>query len=1506
MCAKNNLRIEKKVSYDRLSSIAGINRQLLFLKINQSFLKLLSLIIVLHILSLNSITLAASLTSTNIHSYTSTPSNWSPLGPAVSGDTLIYGGDYYISTNGVGENFNVESGGNPIRLIVAGNNNVASIVYVTAPIGASLSVTGGNGSIITPPNSNYINISSYSLLNTSILSGQIIIGPGTTFSSDSSIDDSLLNNFNSGQINFGSNSTFYTPSSNIKFNPNSKIWLGNNNTFTFEKMKFEGLAGNEIDFGNANNIQLNNLVFITTGTPILQPTTYNVVFPSGVTLKVPRITLGNRYDITFNNIFDSTISTEMSFMTAHNNRVMFGPNSDIRLSKLELLISANNFISIAKANPIANNLYLYIAGGGSFYSNNHSVTLPPNAVYSSFNMQLSKAANNQITFGDNSTFSNWNLNFENDSNNNLITFGADTNITSGSIPITFIGGSSDNQINFGDNSTFSSPTGNITLSSANTITFGNNNTFNIKTLNLSGITSSNLVIGSNNNFNPSALNFMNNNDLTFAADTKIRTSSIRFTGSNNNIIFNNQFDETQRITLSLDNSIGKAYDFSTPVSFSLINFNNACSNNQVTLGPVATFTEIRFNASNNNLVSFAPGTNIITSHATPINLTSLGLNNQIIFGDNSTFTAPVGTVSIEGANNKLILGNNNTFTAQTLLLSNITSSSLALGSNGNIITTNLNFINSNNFTFVADATIKSSSMTFTGSTNNVTFNNQFDETQPIELGFIASIGKSYIFSTPATFSGIVFNNASNNNQVTLGPDSTLNSPTDLFFTANSNIVIYGDNNTIIAPAASFTDSNGPVLGTNNTITIPIISFFGTNNSFTFGAGNTINSATLMPGINTNVDLICTGDLIANIDNIGSATVPITNFNIDSGEVNLNGTALYTKNINFSNDGKFKALTPHVFLGNVTTAVDEQGNLFLSNADITDIGTAPKRLNNISFVGTATDKINLGGNLYSKEIYTYEPELILKADTFFNGQTFSDSTIYSLSNNTLIFNDANNSKIINDPMINFTIDDNKHGSLVVTEGILDMNSNGMNKLTLKLTDVTTILLPPTLAGESYTILGASNLGQINIPDKNKVEFVITRQSPFVVWSYSKGVVTRVRLGQTQIEEAVKEIVKSNGGSNTAAQNAALISNPNNDNEAAALFQDFHTLIVLSGGNGMTQAVEALNPTVVEAAEQISEVNDQALVALNARLGNLSSPNSSELAMNEGDSGVAAGDNLYNHGVWVSVLYGTADQINRGESPGYKNRTLTSMIGIDTMITDEDTIGTALSYADNEVKHKAPNSGDTSKVKSYTLSLYGTKEFNGNWFAQGIGLISRNKIDNKEQRFSPGKTEIARGSFNVNAYQLQGILGRRDKFTDQVYFTSTVGAEYLIMNSSKYKETGTTNQNLLIKKSEEHRVNALAGGSITYNTSPKNYNLALETRGNISYNIYNKPSKIMVQLDGLVGDRLVNKTVDQSPVYYNLGASLSTVKARTELSASYDFFIGKGYIGHLAAVKIRFNL
>jgi outer membrane autotransporter protein len=354
----------------------------------------------------------------------------------------------------------------------------------------------------------------------------------------------------------------------------------------------------------------------------------------------------------------------------------------------------------------------------------------------------------------------------------------------------------------------------------------------------------------------------------------------------------------------------------------------------------------------------------------------------------------------------------------------------------------------------------------------------------------------------------------------------------------------------------------------------------------------------------------------------------------------------------------------------------------------------------------------------------------------------------------------------------------------------------------------------------------------------------------VWSYSNGVLTRIPKSDEEIEQELQNIAAQNTPkiNPTTTESIAVISNPNNQADAAAIFNNLVTIAVTSPST-LVEAVDRLQSVIAEASESTFVAVQSAIQTISNRISSVSLP-SFQLA-SRGGVGVAAGDSMESkYGFWFSPSYMTAVKKAKGSSPGYKSKAFGTTLGFDTLINEDKTVGIAFSYSNNIMNHTDSNAGDKSKTKSFSFAVYGMQELNDQWFLQGVALVGKNRVHNKEIRIIPNGSEIAEAKYTSTSYGLESLIGYNKKIKDNVMLTLMTGLEFNRLSKTKYKESGTTNQNLLIRKKADDKLDAVIGARVAYNTIVNDINFIPEMHGFIRYDLINKNVGVAVELEGLV--------------------------------------------------------
>jgi outer membrane autotransporter protein len=233
-----------------------------------------------------------------------------------------------------------------------------------------------------------------------------------------------------------------------------------------------------------------------------------------------------------------------------------------------------------------------------------------------------------------------------------------------------------------------------------------------------------------------------------------------------------------------------------------------------------------------------------------------------------------------------------------------------------------------------------------------------------------------------------------------------------------------------------------------------------------------------------------------------------------------------------------------------------------------------------------------------------------------------------------------------------------------------------------------------------------------------------------------------------------------------------------------------------------------------------------------------------------------------------------------------------------------IGAAISLMKLKIDHRDSNAGDKTHASGYLFSVYGLKELSEKWFVQGVLSVGTNRIHNRENRVQGSVYEIARGSYTASNYGTEILAGYEHALNDSTMLTPMVGFSYNRISDSWYQESGTTNQNFLITKKADDKLEAIAGARVTFAKEWRDSTLTPEVHGMLRYDVLNRSPEVDVRIQGLT-DPLIPRTVETNRLFVNLGFGVSIAKGRMDYGITYDNYLAKKYVGHQGTLKVRVN-
>lgn len=475
------------------------------------------------------------------------------------------------------------------------------------------------------------------------------------------------------------------------------------------------------------------------------------------------------------------------------------------------------------------------------------------------------------------------------------------------------------------------------------------------------------------------------------------------------------------------------------------------------------------------------------------------------------------------------------------------------------------------------------------------------------------------------------------------------------------------------------------------------------------------------------------------------------------------------------------------------------------------------------------------------------------------------------------------------MLSFNGEDKIIGHFEQTSGNFNMVTN-VNGITINVAEAQ-VPLPLEGVPEHYDLFVEGDGGGTFTLSGNENVTLNPPQNPFVMWSHADGILTRVLVDNPQV------VLEEETGGN---ENLPLVT--------PDLVTELTNIAASEGGEAASDALDRLAnvDALALTTTPVGRAYENATQSISDRAGKFIAfpiafaENSAKI------SGVTAGDTALRHGAWVSPFYGHIIQKVRGRTPGYRAGYYGAVIGTDTLLNDNVTIGIAFSAIKTDVKHKDLNTGDKTKANTYVGSLYGVYQLSDEWFLQGVASFSRTKIKNREIRREFARTAPASANYNTDAWGSEVLVGYNHKIGTGVLLTPTFGFEYNRMNNIKYKETGTVNQNLLVTRKAVDRIEAILGAKISGTYVYDDWLFVPEIHGNVRYDVNGKSLDVDIRQDGSTGPSLIPRTSRVSRTIVNLGVGVNAKSNdMMEYGVSYDVRLANKYVGQQGTLKIKIN-
>ncbi|WP_239090220.1 autotransporter outer membrane beta-barrel domain-containing protein [Marinomonas ostreistagni] len=285
-----------------------------------------------------------------------------------------------------------------------------------------------------------------------------------------------------------------------------------------------------------------------------------------------------------------------------------------------------------------------------------------------------------------------------------------------------------------------------------------------------------------------------------------------------------------------------------------------------------------------------------------------------------------------------------------------------------------------------------------------------------------------------------------------------------------------------------------------------------------------------------------------------------------------------------------------------------------------------------------------------------------------------------------------------------------------------------------------------------------------------------------------------------------------------------------------------------------------------------------------------------------SGLASGDGFIadKHG-WVKPIGSWATQHSIDDSAGFTVDSYGIIGGVDGDISDNDTVGIALSYVDSSMKGENSTSRNSADIDAYQIAFYGQHDLGAeaydlsvNWQADwGI-----NKTEGKRHMSFIGRT--AESDYDTYTTHVGVGVGRTFAVAERTTLTPSVQLDYSHIENRRYTETGAGALNLSVSDDQIDAFVVSLQGDLMHEFNDQ---WALLANAGVGYDLIDDDTSVTSTYAG-GGTAFTTQGLNQAPWRVTAGVGVNyNLDDTTTLSANYDMQGKENFLSHTASAKVR---
>lgn len=290
-----------------------------------------------------------------------------------------------------------------------------------------------------------------------------------------------------------------------------------------------------------------------------------------------------------------------------------------------------------------------------------------------------------------------------------------------------------------------------------------------------------------------------------------------------------------------------------------------------------------------------------------------------------------------------------------------------------------------------------------------------------------------------------------------------------------------------------------------------------------------------------------------------------------------------------------------------------------------------------------------------------------------------------------------------------------------------------------------------------------------------------------------------------------VTPSTGFATTPNAIASLRGLGNYSGFSEGLLNLYNASMAIGSREEANRAGEQLSPVQNSAASSTAAAaSSGALAVVNNHM------NSTRLARNGSQSGIATGDDALDWAVWGQPFYGSARQGMIDNVSGYTAHYGGVVLGADRQIADDWRVGGAFSYAHSSVNGRDNLTGSHTDVDAWSGIAYAS--WSGNpLYVNLTASISTQRYDSQRRIGFDGFAGQADGSFNGQQVMTKAEVGYPIFFAQGTTLTPLAAVSYSYLHQDDYKEHSDQGAALKVDSSHAQSVRSSLGAKLEHSWS-----------------------------------------------------------------------------------------